>query len=55
MNVQVVSFYVDNCPEVFEMEEDLAVSNVDKVPSGTEETCRQVAEDYPVEAIIIDE
>ncbi len=46
---------VDTCTEVFEMEGDLAISKVAEVPSGMEESCRQAAEDCPVEAIIIDE
>ncbi len=46
---------VDTCPEVFEMEGDLAVSKVGEIPSGADESCRQAAEDCPVEAIIINE
>ena len=45
---------VQACPEVFEMEDDLAVAKVDKVPFGAEETCREAAEECPVEAIIIE-
>ncbi len=41
------------CPEVFEMEDDLAVTKVDEVPADIEEACRQAAEECPVEAIII--
>ncbi len=43
------------CPEVFEMEDDIAVVKGDSVPSGTEETCRQAAEECPVECINIEE
>ncbi len=46
---------VQTCPEVFVMEDDLAVTIVDEVPSDAEETCRQAAEECPVEAIIIEE
>ena len=46
---------VQTCPEVFEMEDDLAVTKVDEVPTDAEETCRQAAEECPVEAIIIEE
>ena len=46
---------VQTCPEVFEMEDDLAVTKVDEVPADAEETCRQAAEECPVEAIIIEE
>ncbi len=37
------------------MEGDLAVSKVDEVPSGAEESCRQLVEDCPIEVIITDE
>ncbi len=43
------------CPEVFEMEDDLAVTKVDEVPADIEEACRQATEECPVEAIIIEE
>lgn len=46
---------VQTCPEVFDMEGDLAVAKVDKIPSDAEETCREAAEECPVEAIIIEE
>ena len=45
---------VDTCSEVFEMVGDLAVSKLDQVSSGAEESCMQAAEDCPVEAIKID-
>ncbi len=32
----------------------LAVTKVDEVPADAEETCRQAAEECPVEAIIIE-
>jgi ferredoxin len=44
---------VDICPEVFEMEGDKAVPKVDPVPPAAEETCRDAAEQCPVEAIKI--
>ncbi len=37
------------------MEADLAVSRVDEVPFGAEESCRQIVEGCPIEAIITDE
>ncbi len=46
---------LDTCPESFEMEADLAVSRVDEVPFGAEESCRQIVEGCPIEAIITDE
>ncbi len=44
---------VQTCPEVFEMQDDLAVVTVDKVPADAEETCRQAVEECPVECISI--
>lgn len=46
---------VQTCPEVFEMEDDIAVAKVDEVPADAEETCRQAAEECPVEAITIED
>lgn len=44
------------CPEVFEMsDDDLAVVKVDLVPAEAEGTCREAAEECPVEAISIEE
>jgi len=39
------------CPEVFELQDDVAVVKVDVVPKDAEEACQQAAEDCPVEAI----
>jgi ferredoxin len=39
------------CPEVFELQDDVAVVKVDPVPKDAEESCKQAAEDCPVEAI----
>jgi ferredoxin len=39
------------CPEVFELQDDVAVVKVDTVPKDVEESCKQAAEDCPVEAI----
>lgn len=41
------------CPEVFEMNEDKAVAKPGDVPEDLAETCRQAAEECPVEAISI--
>jgi ferredoxin len=46
---------VETCPEVFEMEDDVAVAKVDVVPSEAEESAQQAADDCPAEAIIIEE
>jgi ferredoxin len=43
------------CPEVFKMEDDKAVVCADPVPTDSEETCRQAADDCPVDAISIEE
>jgi ferredoxin len=45
----------DLCPEVFQMEEDKAVVKVAEVPAGTEDACRDAAQQCPVEAIKIEE
>ncbi len=41
---------VDARPEVFEMVFDLLVARQDEVLLGVYESCKQVVEDYPVEA-----
>ena len=46
---------IETCPEVFEMQNDTAVAKVDVVPPEAEETCREAAEECPVEAITIEE
>ncbi|MDR4506006.1 MAG: ferredoxin [Candidatus Scalindua sp.] len=43
------------CPEIFEMDGDIAVAKDGDVPAELEETCRQAAEECPVECINIDE
>jgi len=39
------------CPEVFEVQDDVAVVIVDVVPKDAEDACKEAAEDCPVEAI----
>ncbi len=47
---------VDICPDVFEMQDDLAVSRFDDdIPEEFEDACREAAESCPVEAIAIEE
>ncbi len=41
----------DACPEVFEMDGDKAKVKLDVVPPAVEASCKEVAEDCPVEAI----
>jgi len=43
------------CPEVFKMDDDKAVAYVDPVPEAQVDTCKQAAQDCPVEAIKIEE
>lgn len=42
---------VEACPEVFEMADDVAIVKVDPVPPGAEDSCRDAAENCPVECI----
>ena len=46
---------VDTCPDVFEMQDDVAVAKVDEVPEEAEECARESADSCPAEAIIIEE
>jgi len=43
------------CPEIFEMEDDVAIVKGDSVSAELEETCRQAAEECPVECIAIED
>ncbi len=43
------------CPGVFEMGDDIALVKVDEVAEEDEDSCREAAEDCPVDAIEIDE
>ena len=45
----------DTCPEVFELDDDVAKVIVDKVPESAADTCRESADNCPVEAIKIEE
>ena len=45
---------VSSCPDLFEMDGDVAKAKVDVVPDGGEECAKQAAEDCPVEAIKAD-
>jgi ferredoxin len=44
----------ETCPDVFEMEDDMAKVKVDVVPPDAEESAKQAAEDCPSEAITIE-
>jgi len=41
----------DTCPEVFEIKDGISVVKINKVPESAVESCKQAAEDCPVEAI----
>lgn len=43
------------CPEVFRMEGDVSVAYADPVPDEYRESCRQAADECPVNAIEIEE
>ena len=45
----------ETCPEVFETEDDLAKVIANPVPKDAEKSCREAADDCPVEAIAIEE
>lgn len=44
----------DLCPEVFEMEGEVAVVIADEVPADAEDTAQEAAESCPVEAITLE-
>lgn len=45
----------DSCAEVFEMEENKAKVKANPVPADSEDCCKKMKEDCPVEAIEIEE
>jgi len=45
---------VDTCPDVFEMEDDIAVVKVDQVPDGLEDDVREAVDACPAEAISVE-
>lgn len=46
---------VEICPEIFEMQGDLAVAKMEEVPEDLEGACKEAADSCPVEAILIEE
>lgn len=46
---------VDMCPEVFESDDSVAKVIVEEVPENVFNTCREAADNCPVEAIMIEE
>lgn len=45
---------VDTCPDVFEMEDDIAIVIADPVPDDVKEDAEEAAESCPAEAITIE-
>lgn len=45
----------DECPEVFALTDDVAEVIADPVPADAQATCREAADNCPVEAIAITE
>lgn len=46
---------VDICPEVFKMEDDVAVVQLETVPDDLKEKCREAVDECPSEAITIED
>ena len=46
---------VDICPEVFVMEDDVAITKMESVPENLQTKCRVAAEECPSEAFIIED
>lgn len=46
---------VEICPEIFEMQGDVAITKMEEVPEDLQDSCREAQESCPVEAIIIEE
>jgi len=45
---------VDTCPDVFEMQDTVAVAKVTEIPASAEDCAKQAASDCPVEAIKVE-
>jgi ferredoxin len=46
---------VDMCPEIFQMDGEVAITTMGDVPPELEGSCRDAVEACPVEAIILEE
>ena len=44
----------ETCPEVFELKDDKAIVKMEEVPEKLAESCREAAEECPVEAIQVE-
>jgi ferredoxin len=51
----VCGLCAETCPEVFEVNDDKVSVKVDEVPKNVVDSCREAAENCPVEAIQIEE
>jgi ferredoxin len=51
----VCGLCAETCPEVFEVNDDKVSVKVDDVPKDAMDSCREAAENCPVEAIQIEE
>lgn len=45
----------DTCPEVFEIEDDIAKVLMEEIPDDAADTCREATDNCPVEAITLEE
>jgi ferredoxin len=45
---------VETCPDVFELKDDKAVVKMEDVPEKLVDSCREAAEECPVEAIQVE-
>ena len=46
---------VEICPEIFEMQDDVATARMEEVPAELEGACKEAVESCPVDAILIEE
>ena len=46
---------IDTCPDVFEMDDDLAKEKMSKVPEDLEDCAKEAADGCPVEAISVED
>ena len=44
----------ETCPEVFELKDDKAVAKMEEVPENLVDSCKEAAEECPVEAIQVE-
>lgn len=44
----------ETCPDVFELKDDKAIAKMEEVPENLVDSCREAAEECPVEAIQVE-